>query len=284
MTWKKEFLRNKFLQCLSAMCLLFYSCNDDSSLKEDSTLLPEGEYPVTFISRTSDFTVSDPSLDGSFVWNVGDEIAVQIDSEVKKYTVGGDGRTLSASDPFYWKYSNETKRVSAWFPYDEVQPVNVMVESDQRTETNFRRSDCLATGIGVSAAFGANNTLSFSHRVAKVTINLLPSEQIQNIDGAEISLVNLEGVNSGNSVKPYVSDEAEKVYTAYISPQNVSEMKFVQVDLNGETYYYLPNEGEGVLTSGKYYIYNVSVTKEGLIGKLEQSGAWEGTDQEVSTE
>ncbi len=281
---KKSFLQFRYLLYLSAISLCCYSCGDDFSPEEDSTLLPEGEYPVTFVSRTSDFTVSDPSFDGSFVWSAGDEIAVQIDSEVKKYTVSSDGNALSASDPFYWKSSNETKRVSAWFPYSETQPVNIQVESDQKSEDNFRKSDFLATGVGVRVAFGGDNMLSFSHRVAKVTIKLNPSEQIQNIDGAEILLVDLEGVNGGTVVSPYVTDETEKVYTAYLSPQDVSGKEFVQVDLNGKTYYYLPDEGDGLLVSGKYYVYNVSVTKEGLVGKLEQSGAWEGTDQEVSTE
>ena len=280
---KERNLWHKLSLCLLSVCLLCGSCGDDTSPEDDGTLLPEGEYPVTFTSNIFAFTASDPSLDGSAVWNTGDEIAVQIGSDVKRYTVESDGKTLSSSEPFYWTSSEETKRVTAWFPYSAAQPEELMVESDQSSEENFRRSDYLVTGTGVSAVFGSNNTLSFSHRMAKVRINLLPSDNVPDIDGATVRLVNLNGVHGGNSVIPHVSDAAARAYTACLVPQDVSRQQFVQVDLSGETYYYLPAEDEGSLVAGKYYVYNVSVTKDGLLGKLEQSGAWEGTDQEVST-
>ena len=166
-------------------CLLATSCND---VTDDDTTLPDGKYPMTFTAAVDGLTVSRATTDNS--WAGGEEIAIQIGGEVKKYTAasGGNLAVASGADPFYWQSNSETKTVTAWYygtGYDAKMPDGITwaVQSDQskteagNTAGNYRRSDFLyapATDIPFSDRNSAS--LSFYHQTARVVVNIVNAE------------------------------------------------------------------------------------------------------------
>lgn len=166
-------------------CLLATSCSD---VTDDDTTLPPGKYPMTFTAAVDELTVSRATTDNS--WVGGEEVAVQINSEVKKYTAASGGNLTVAENgtPFYWQSNSETKTVTAWYygtGYDATLPNRTTwaVQSDQskteagNTAGNYRRSDFLyapATDIPFSGRNSAS--LSFYHQTARVVVNIVNAE------------------------------------------------------------------------------------------------------------
>lgn len=105
----------------AACCVFaFAACTDDDA--DDGTTLPDGKYPMAFTAGVDGLAATRATTDNT--WTGGEEVAVQIGSEVKKYTAATNN-TLSAAEgvtPWYWQNTTETKTVSAWYPYSDTKP------------------------------------------------------------------------------------------------------------------------------------------------------------------
>lgn len=193
--------RQRILQtaCLVAATLLMATCTQDGPADAGDTALPEGRYPMTFATAVEGLTVTrantagDGTADG--VWRTTDEIAVQVESNVKQYTptTGGASTTLQAAsgvEPFYWQTSNEKKTVSAWYCGDgstatgkanaSSVPTTWTVQSDQDTKNGkgYQQSDFLyAPATDITFADRENASLTFYHQLSKVTIHVIRGEQ-----------------------------------------------------------------------------------------------------------
>ena len=104
--------------------LLLSACSQDE-LAENSTALPEGEYPLQIgsVSLTAEVSeqpwtrVSENPTDGmSSEFKAGDAIGVSLNGETATYTY--DGTAWTSEAPLYWKDKNYAT-VSAWYPVDE---------------------------------------------------------------------------------------------------------------------------------------------------------------------
>lgn len=109
--------------CLVA-ALLLSACSQDE-LAENSTALPEGEYPLQIgsVSLTAEVSeqpwtrVSKNPTDGiSSEFQLGDAIGVSLNGETATYTY--DGTAWTSEAPLYWKDKQPTT-VTAWYPVDE---------------------------------------------------------------------------------------------------------------------------------------------------------------------
>ena len=155
--------------------LLLSACLQDE-LAENSTALPEGEYPLQIgsVSLTAEVSeqpwtrVSENPTDGmSSVWKDGDKIGVRIgDNEetgIYVMNVDAEGRVVGVTPekPVYWK-DKQPATITAWYPLNE--------ELDFTHQNQGLTYLLKATGNGDYQSTPIN--LNFIHQLAKVRVKL----------------------------------------------------------------------------------------------------------------
>ena len=259
----------------AATALLFAlaACTQDE-LADDSRLSKE-EYPIV-IHATGLSVEATPqaapstraSVDGD--WQGVTSVALKIGDAVKEYTVtatdadGYKSATLSReNDPYYW-ISRNPITVSAWWPFnnaDITQMPAVKVAEDQSKLADFQNSDFISAE-NRKVEFN-NPTLEFTHRTARVAIELKPGTGFTSVAGATVSLVSLSADN-GNPTAIKTYNASGNTYEALTAPQTVAAGKpFVKVELGGGTFYFRP-QNNVVLEAGNRYTYTVKVNATGL--------------------
>ena len=251
--------------CAAALLFAATACTQDDLT---NGTLPDGEYPLV-INATGLQAMATPAsratVDGD--WQGVQTVALSVGGTVKEYNVtasdadGYRSATLSSdTDPFWWT-SREDITVSAWWPYGATMP-DVVVKEDQSTKEGFEGSDFIAAEAQ-TVQFD-NPTLEFSHRTARITVNLKPGTGITSVTGADVYVTGL-GTDGGNptTISTYNATGTD-TYEALAAPQTVkANTPFIQVDLDGGTYYFRPLS-DVVLEAGSRYTYTVSVTAKGL--------------------
>ena len=268
---------------LAALALLLGACTQDE-LADDSRL-SKGEYPV--VIRATGLSVeatpqAAPStratVDGD--WQDINSVALKIGDAVKEYTVtatdadGYKSATLSReSDPYYWIGRNPIT-VSAWWPFDKADITKmpaVKVAEDQSKLADFQNSDFISAE-NRKVEFN-NPTLEFTHRTARVTIELKPGTGFTSVAGATVSLVSLSADN-GNPTAIKTYNASGNTYEALTAPQTVVAGKpFVKVELGSGTFYFRP-QNNVVLEAGNRYTYTVKVNATGLTLEGCTIGSW----------
>ena len=254
-----------------ALLLGIAACTQDELA--DDNRLPEGEYPV--VIRATGLSVeatpqAAPStratVDGD--WQGVTSVALKTGDAVKEYTVTAStdfkSATLSRENaPHYWT-SRDPITVSAWWPFDNAditQMPAVKVAEDQSKLADFQNSDFISAE-NRKVEFN-NPTLEFTHRTARVTIELKPGTGFTSVAGATVSLVSLSADN-GNPTAIKTYNASGNTYEALTAPQTVAAGKpFVKVELGGGTFYFRP-QNDVVLEAGSRYKYTVKVNATGL--------------------
>ena len=281
---------------LAALALSLAACTQDEPA--DDNRLPEGEYPV--VIRATGLSVETtpqaaPStratVDGD--WQGVQTVALKTGDAVKEYTVtatdadGYKSATLSrADDPHYWT-SRDPITVSAWWPFDKADITRmpaVKVTGDQSTLAAFQGSDFISA-IDRTVEFD-DPKLTFTHRTARVAIELKPGTGFTSVDGATVSLVSLSADN-GNPTAIQTYHASGNNYEALTAPQTVAKGEpFIRVELGGGTFYFRP-KNDVVLEAGNRYKYTVNVNATGLtlagceIGKWDDGGGESGAAEDL---
>ena len=266
---------------LAALAILLGACTQDELAGDNR--LPEGEYPV--VIRATGLSVeatplavpsTRASVDGD--WQGVTSVALKIGDAVKEYTVTASTDFKSATlsrenDPHYWT-SRDPITVSAWWPFDNAditQMPAVKVAEDQSKLADFQNSDFISAE---NQTVNFNNpTLEFTHRTARVTIELKPGTGFTSVAGATVSLVSLSADNDNpTAIKTY--NASGNTYEALTAPQTVAAGKqFVKVELGGGTFYFRP-QNNVVLEAGSRYKYTVKVNSTGLTLEDCTIGSW----------
>ena len=254
-----------------ALLLGIAACTQDELA--DDNRLPEGEYPV--VIRATGLSVeatpqAAPStratVDGD--WQGVTSVALKMGDAVKEYTVTAStdfkSATLSCeNDPYYWT-SRDPITVSAWWPFNNAnitQMPAVKVAEDQSKLADFQNSDFISAE-NRKVEFNTP-TLEFTHRTARVTIELKPGTGFTSVAGATVSLVSLSADN-GNPTAIKTYNASGNTYEALTAPQTVAAGKpFVKVELGSGTFYFRP-QNNVVLEAGSRYKYTVKVNATGL--------------------
>ena len=261
-----------FIPAATALLFALAACTQDE-LADDSRL-SEGEYPVV-IHATGLSVEATPqaasstraAVDGD--WQGVQTVALKMGDVVKEYTVTPNSAdntkaTLSRkNDPYYWT-SRDPITVSAWWPFnnaDITQMPAVKVAEDQSKLADFQNSDFISAE-NRKVEFN-NPTLEFTHRTARVAIELKPGTGFTSVAGAMVSLVSLSADN-GNPTAINTYNASGNTYEALTAPQTVAAGKpFVKVELGGGTFYFRP-QNNVVLAAGNRYTYTVKVNATGL--------------------
>ena len=260
-----------FIPAATALLFALAACTQDELAGDNR--LPEGEYPV--VIRATGLSVEATPLaapstraavDGD--WQGVTSVALKMGDAVKEYTVTAStdfkSATLSCeNDPHYWTSRNPIT-VSAWWPFDKAditQMPAVKVAEDQSKLADFQNSDFISAE-NRKVEFN-NPTLEFTHRTARVTIELKPGTGFTSVAGATVSLVSLSADN-GNPTAIKTYNASGNTYEALTAPQTVAAGKpFVRVELGGGTFYFRP-QNNVVLEAGSRYKYTVKVNATGL--------------------
>ena len=259
--------------------LLLAACTQDELA--DGSRLSKEEYPIV-IHATGLSVEAAPStrasVDGDWVGVTS--VALKIGDAVKEYTVtatdadGYKSATLSReNDPYYW-ISRNPITVSAWWPMDNTDitqmPV-VKVAEDQSILADFQNSDFISAE-NQTVKFD-DPTLGFTHRTARVAIELKPGTGFTSVAGATVSLVSLSADN-GNPTAIKTYNASGNTYEALTAPQTVVAGKpFVKVELGSGTFYFRP-QNDVVLEAGSRYTYTVKVNATGLTLEGCTIGSW----------
>ncbi len=116
-------------------------------------------------------------------------------------------------------------------------------------------------------------TLEFTHRTARVTIELKSGTGFTSVAGATVSLVSLSADN-GNPTAIKTYNASGNTYEALTAPQTVAAGKpFVRVELGGGTFYFRP-QNNVVLEAGSRYKYTVKVNTTSLTLEGCTIGSW----------
>lgn len=257
------------------LCLVAASCSDEG---DTDNRLPEGKYPMTFATAVEGTTVTRATADNT--WTGGEEVAIRIGGETKKYQVaaGGNLSIAGGATPFYWQNTDDIT-VNAWYPYNGgTKPADdaLRVKADQNQDNDYQASDYLEA-VNATVAFSSPR-LTFTHRTAKVAVTLVAGAGVGDVSTATVTFLNQSGVEGdGNEVTPKTETKSgATTYTALLVPQQMQGKQFIKVALGGHDYYYTPaGDNDANLTAGKRYTYNITVKKEGL--QVESvSASWDG--------
>ena len=283
-----------FIPAATALLFALAACTQDELAGDNR--LPEGEYPV-FIRATGLSVEATPlaasstraAVDGD--WQGVTSVALKMGDAVKEYTVTASTDFKSATlsrenDPYYWT-SRDPITVSAWWPFDNAditQMPAVKVAEDQSKLADFQNSDFISAE-NRKVEFN-NPTLEFTHRTARVTIELKPGTGFTSVAGATVSLVSLSADN-GNPTAIKTYNASGNTYEALTAPQTVAAGKpFVKVELGGGTFYFRP-QNNVVLEAGSRYKYTVKVNATGLtldgctIGDWADGGSESGAAEDL---
>ena len=270
-----------FIPAATALLFALAACTQDELAGDNR--LPEGEYPV--VIRATGLSVeatpqAAPStratVDGD--WQGVTSVALKLGDAVKEYTVTASTDFKSATlsrenDPYYWT-SRDPITISAWWPFDNAditQMPAVKVAEDQSKLADFQNSDFISAE-NRKVEFN-NPTLEFTHRTARVTIELKPGTGFTSVAGATVSLVSLSADN-GNPTAIKTYNASGNTYEALTAPQTVAAGKpFVKVELGGGTFYFRP-QNNVVLEAGSRYKYTVKVNTTGLTLEGCTIGSW----------
>ena len=270
-----------FFPAATALLFALAACTQDELVGDNR--LPEGEYPV--VIRATGLSVeatplaapsTRASVDGD--WQGVTSVALKMGDAVKEYTVTASTDFKSATlsrenDPYYWT-SRDPITISAWWPFDNAditQMPAVKVAEDQSKLADFQNSDFISAE-NRKVEFN-NPTLEFTHRTARVTIELKPGTGFTSVAGATVSLVSLSADN-GNPTAIKTYNASGNTYEALTAPQTVAAGKpFVKVELGGGTFYFRP-QNNVVLEAGSRYKYTVKVNATGLTLEGCTIGSW----------
>ena len=283
-----------FIPAATALLIALTACTQDELA--DDNRLPEGEYPV--VIRATGLSVeatpqAAPStratVDGD--WQGVTSVALKTGDAVKEYTVTASTDFKSATlsrenDPHYWT-SRDPITVSAWWPLDDTDLTRmpaVKVAEDQSTLTAFQGSDFISAE-NQTVTF-SDPKLTFTHRTARVAIELKPGTGFTSVDGATVSLVSLSADNENpTAINTYHA--SGNSYEALTAPQTVAAGEpFIQVVLGDGTFYFRP-QNDVVLEAGSRYTYTVNVNATGLtlagceIGKWDDGGGESGAAEDL---
>ena len=267
-----------------ALLLGLAACTQD-----EAGFLPEGAEGTPIVFNATGLNPAATAIVGTRApvdgnWEGVQSVAVLMDGTVKAYdvtltTAEPTNATLTSTDPHYWT-NREDITVTAWWPYTEGEttPPAVKVKANQSAQKDFEGSD-LIVADGQTVTYGSP-TLRFTHRTARVTIELKPGTGFTSVDGATVSLVSLSADN-GNPTAIKTYNASGNTYEALTAPQTVATGKpFIRVELGSGIFYFRPQTNV-VLEASNRYKYIVKVNTTGLTLEGCTIGEWADGGEET---
>lgn len=276
-----------YLAVATLVVFCMTSCNQEDSLV--STDLTKSEILL------SSAIVQIPSIDQSpqnTQFAAGSKIGLFVTDNTatpaELYTnkeLNADGSGLLAVKPNENMYyaSNDLVNLYAYYPFNAAATLSMVlpfnVKADQNSVLDYRASD-LMWGVPVSNPVKRTTDvvkIGFVHKLAKVTVNLISGAGSPDLKGATVTILNVlpsttlnvktgeitaaSGTEAPIKMATFARDATTFDCSAVVVPQTVvATNQFIEVLLaNGAKLYYKVPVGGITFTSGKSYIYHVTV-------------------------
>lgn len=277
------------MAALLLLCSGFASCSQDD-IPEQGEPLPYGKYPLELTATVGAPQTRAGAGDGKDEWEGGEEFAVNIGDDTRKYIIGTDGYVTASGTPYYWK-STAQATVSAWYPYaTEAKSYDISDQSQGFAGFDFLYAEA-------QGDYTQPVTLEFSHQMAKVSYVLNKSEGItdEELASAIASLkllgdktVTVSGgkISAADSQSDEITPGCYSTYNtgyALMVPQNMDGKPFIKVSFDGNVFTYTPANGAGNLQAGHSYSYVITLTAKGIEVTSVTSSAWAGSGSEDVT-
>ena len=247
------------------MAMALTACGSDEALQEYEHQ-QDNKYPLQFTATVEDGTETRVTADNK--WSNGDKIGIQIgtsEDQQGKYTyVANDGGgTWSPEIPVSWQ-EGQTADVTAWYPYDKKENVDISNQADGYTQYEFLKAE----ETGQSSQQTVN--LTFKHQMAKVMCRVKGEAGGAYIKGAKVRFYGMPSVTfdkgavtatgTRGEITPYSIDDSDwTTYVALLAPQTIAkDQSFIEVTANGKTYHFKPTDNIE-LKAGKSHNYKITI-------------------------
>ena len=192
------------------------------------------------------------------------------------WSVGENGALTNTGNAVYYGSGDAT--IIAYHPYNSTwtgTSHSFSVNTDQSIEENYRNSDLLWATAASSKTENAV-PLTFTHKLAKINVTLVPEEDTMDLSGATISICNTKISTTFNPTNGTISDASgdpqeikagvttAEAYTAsaIVVPQTVnSGSQFIKIALGEKIFYYTLSAGKE-LKSGYSHNYTLTVKEQ----------------------
>lgn len=236
--------------CAMVVSLLFASCSQEE-LAEQSTVLPDGQYPMTFAAvqttpqsdvlqtRVSENNPTDSRWDG------GEKIKVTVrgtgNNMETTCTLNASGNITDYSPMLYWQNTNPAT-INAWYSNlseqatvtsetvslgDQSSKIVYVLKADQIDNANYR---------------SGNIQLRFRHQLAKVRVNLRPGSYMGGLSNATVkvkgytSCTVTDGTVSNGSEEGYIQMyKIGNYYEANLVPGTLQASEAFEISANGKS-------------------------------------------------
>ena len=185
------------------------------------------------------------------------------------FTADGNGG-LSNPTSMYYPASGMGVNIYAYHPADAA--ASFSVQENQSADKDYYKSDLLYSKAQDYARRKEAHSLTFVHKLCKVTYRLVQGAGTPDLTGATVKWMNVAKTivftaETGAVATPTTTATItpHATHGAIIVPQTVSSgTKLLQVTLaNGGVLYYTPNVDQG-FEGGKKYNYEITVNLSGL--------------------
>lgn len=188
-------------------------------------------------------------------------------------TAQGDGTFATPGTPMYYPQSGKGVNIYAYHPADATASFLVQENQSKADGSDYFKSDLLYSAKKDYDRQAAAHSLSFDHKLSKLTYELKAGTGTPDVSGATVQWLNVlktapftaatgvVGTATGNTVT--ITPHA--TYGAIIVPQTVaSGTQLLKVTLKaGGVLYYTPNANQ-VFAGGSVYKYVITVNLTGL--------------------
>lgn len=173
---KRNKTYNLLFACLLSAGALLTACSEDLGQTE----VPASSEAVTFrVEMAGAAEVKARGEGESPLWKQGDIFGIQSEGRNVAYHLTGDGglEPFSHANTLWWNSKKQTLNLSGWYfsgmteSEAHTHPSAFTVQTDQSTEEGVAKSDFLYAP-STSVTYGQSNTLKFSHRMAKLRVNV----------------------------------------------------------------------------------------------------------------
>ena len=177
---------------------------------------------------------------------------------------------LSSSTSMYYPASGMGVNIYAYHPANAA--ASFSVQEDQSVDADYYKSDLLYSKAKDYPRQKAAHSLTFVHKLCKVTYSLVQGAGSPDLTGATVKWLNVAKTINFTAATGAVATPADvttitphATYGAVIVPQTVNGgTKLLQVTLaNGGVLYYTPSTDQ-VFEGGKKYNYDIIVNLSGL--------------------
>ncbi len=237
-----------------AAIALCAACSEDAELGNDTLAKPQ---PLVFVATQEALTAtSETRAAVDDTWEGGEEIAIQIGDDVKKYKVSSDDKsTLEPSDSDNTFYRTNTGNISitAWYPYSDTKPEAPTISTDQSESTDLESSN-LMTATATAVYGKSTTTLAFSHEAARLRFHFYEENTTDTpLTGATVK------VTVGTTPTTYTAHEDGNGYYSVLVASGTTISKnadFLSITVSGSGTYKSAAPADVTFKAGKRYDYS----------------------------